>query len=253
MNGAAGERAVVDGVTTRWFSKSLRRSLSVSRWGHWGTPVLLFPTAGGDSEEIERFHLIGAVEPLITAGRVKVYSCDSVPGRTWLEGLHSEDQSAWIQNQYDRFVSEEMVPLIRRDCGGERIEIVTAGASLGAFHAVASLCRHPDLFRSALCMSGTFDPERFVRHGVPLDLYYSSPMHFLPLHPEDDHLARLRTRYVLLATGEGAWENPENSWRMASVLGSRGVPNRVEAWGADWKHDWETWRVMLPQYLEELL
>ena len=242
----------VDGVSTDWHSRELRRVVRVSRWGSGGTPVLLFPTAGGDAEEVERFHLIAALAGLLRERRVVVYSVDSVPGRAWLSGLHSVEDAAWIQNAFDRFVHREIVPLIRRDrrTGGEGI--LAAGASLGAFHAVASICRHPEDFVAAVGLSGTFDPERFVHDGVPLDLYYSSPLHFLPAHPEDALLDRHRERVVLLATGEGSWENPENSWRMAHVLGSRDIPNRVDPWGGDWNHDWSTWRAMLPQYLDEL-
>ena len=39
---------------SRWWSPRLECDVTVARWGHWGTPVLLFPTAGGDAEEIER-------------------------------------------------------------------------------------------------------------------------------------------------------------------------------------------------------
>ena len=38
----------------------------------------------------------------------------------------------------------------------------------------------------------------------------------------------------------------------AHILGSQGIPNRVDSWGDDWHHDWPTWRHMLPQYLNEL-
>jgi esterase/lipase superfamily enzyme len=241
----------VEGITTRWGSGELGRTVGITRWGHAGTPVLLFPTAGGDSEEVERFHVIDALGDLLADGRIVVYSVDSVPGRAWLYGLHSVEEAAWIQNAFDRFVHREVVPLIRHDRGNGD-EILAAGASLGGFHAVASLCRHPEDFRAALGLSGTFDPERFVHDGVPLDLYYASPLHFLPAHPEDETMARLRERFVLLATGEGNHENPENSWRMAHVLDSRDVPHRVEPWGAEWHHDWPTWRAMLPRYLDEL-
>lgn len=244
--------AARDGITTRWWSRELGRPVGITRWGRDGTPVLLFPTAGGDSEEIERFRIVDAIADLLDAGRVVVYSVDSVPGRAWLSGLHSVDEAAWIQNAFDRFVHREVVPLIRHDRARDGIEIVVAGASLGGFHAVASLCRHPEDFRAAIGMSGTFDPERFVHDGVPLDLYYASPLHFLPAHPEDEVLARLRGRFVLLATGEGAHENPEHTWRMARVLGERGVPNRVDPWGPNWHHDWPTWRAMVPAYLDEL-
>jgi esterase/lipase superfamily enzyme len=37
------------------------------------------------------------------------------------------------------------------------------------------------------------------------------------------------------------------------VLGSQGIPNRVDDWGPEWEHDWGTWRAMLPKYLDELV
>ena len=65
---------------SRWYSARVEQEISLVRWGHWGQPVLVFPTAGGDAEEIERMHLIGALGPLIDAGRIKVYSCDNLAG-----------------------------------------------------------------------------------------------------------------------------------------------------------------------------
>ena len=38
--------------------------------------------------------------------------------------------------------------------------------------------------------------------------------------------------------------------RAANILGMKGIPNNVEIWGKEWKHDWPTWRAMLPSYLE---
>jgi esterase/lipase superfamily enzyme len=69
---------------------------------------------------------------------------------------------------------------------------------------------------------------------------------------EGPQLEQLRQRRVILSSGEGAWENIGESWAMADVLGSKGVPNRVDSWGHDWEHDWPTWLRMLPHYLDEL-
>ncbi len=238
--------------STRWHSDRLREEIRVVRWGFHGTPVLLFPTAGGDAEECERRPLIGSVRHLIDAGRIKVYSCDSVAGRKWLSHGVSPRQAAWYQNQFDACVYHEVVPAIRADCGTPNLEIVTAGASIGAFNAIASLCRHPDVFRLAVCMSGTYDLSRFLEGDFCLDFYFASPIHFLSDLGEGSQLDTLRSRFVLLATGEGRWEEPEQSWRMAHVLGSKGIPNRVDAWGKDYDHDWPTWAQMLPRYLGQL-
>jgi esterase/lipase superfamily enzyme len=61
----------------------------------------------------------------------------------------------------------------------------------------------------------------------------------------------LQKRLVLLPSGEGNYEDIGESWRIARLLGAKGVPNRVDPWGPEWHHDWQTWREMLPKYLHE--
>ena len=36
-------------VTERWHSDRMDRDITLVRWGHYGAPVLLLPTAGGDA------------------------------------------------------------------------------------------------------------------------------------------------------------------------------------------------------------
>ena len=237
-------------VSSRWYSRRLQREVSIARWGTFGTPVLVFPTAGGDAEEIERMHLVDAVGDLIDAGRVKIYSVDSVAGAAMLSGEGSEAFRARLLNFFHQFVREEAVPAIYADCGDQPLDIVTAGSSIGAFNAAALICRYPDVFSRAICMSGTYNMRRFIE-ATSDDLYYASPLEFLP-SLDGDVLDRLRQRFVLLASGQGAYEDIRESWRLAHVLGQKGVPNRVDPWGPEWDHEWPTWRRMLPQYLDEV-
>jgi len=76
-------------IIGRWHSERVEQEVALVRWGHFGAPVLLFPTAGGDAEEIERFLMIQVLAPLLDAGRIKIYSCDSVAGRAMVhqEGI----------------------------------------------------------------------------------------------------------------------------------------------------------------------
>ena len=236
-----------------WHSERVGQVVRLVRWGYYGTPVLLFPTAGGDAEEVERFQLIDTIRPLIDAGRIKVYSCDSLAGQAWISRRYSAEHCCWLQNQYDALVYQEFVPAIRMDCQSPGIEIVVAGASIGAFTAVATLCRHPDVFRFAIGMSGTYDLERLFSFQGTTDFYYSSPLLYLPNLPEGPQLQTLRQRFALLAYVQGRWEDPSETWRMAHVLGSRGIPNRVDPWGPEYDHDWPAWRIMLPKYLQEFV
>ncbi len=238
-------------ATETWHSERVQQEIRLVRWGAFGVPVILFPTAGGDAEEAERMGLIDAISPLLGAGRVKVYSVDSIAGRSWLE-RRDPRHSAWLQNQFDAAVRWEVVPAVRADCQDDSIEMLSAGASFGAFNALEVLCRHPDVFRAAVGMSGTYDLEPWMMGEWSDDFYYSSPLHYLPNLSGGYQLDWLRGRFAILATGTGPNEDADQSWHVGQVLGSRGIPNRVDFW-YEWPHDWPTWREMLPRYLDELV
>lgn len=236
---------------SHWYSHRLQCDTTMARWGFSGQPVLVFPTAGGDAEEIERFKMIYVLEPLISSGRIKVYSVDSVAGREFFSNAHTPEHRFWITNQFHQYIKHEVAPAIRLDCKSQDIPIWATGASIGAFHAVAVTCRFPDIFHRALGMSGSYELLRFIGHPSANDYWrVSSPLHFVPTL-NGPHLDMLRKRYIHLATGEGKWENIGESFRMGQTLGKKGIPNWVESWGKEWDHDWVTWRAKLPKYLDE--
>jgi esterase/lipase superfamily enzyme len=235
----------------RWWSDRLGAHLSLARWGSYGTPVLLLPTAGGDAEEVERNGLVDACGGLLSAGRIKLYSCDSVAGHVMLHEIGDPAHRMAVADAYHHAVRNEVLPAIAADCGGQELPIITAGASIGAFNAVSLLCRFPDVVRAAIGMSGTYSLQRFYDGQWSDALYHASAIHFLP-GLSGPPLDLLRQRFVVLAAGQGPHENIAETWRMAEVLGASGVPNRVDPWGPEWPHDWQTWRAMLPRYLDEL-
>ena len=238
--------------TSRWYSERLHQETQLIRWGHYGVPLLLFPTAGGDAAEVERCGLIHALEPFIREGRLKVYSIDSIAGRTWLTNGNVA-HCVWTQKQFDAYVRDEVLPAIRFDCRSNSVQVITAGASIGAFHALQAVCRYPDVFSRAICMSGTYDLEKWLKGQWFDDFYYLSPLHFVPGLQPGDQLYQLQRRYIILATGRGKYEDPSESWKVANALGRVGIPNRVDEWDWSWDHDWPTWHRMLPQYVQEVL
>jgi esterase/lipase superfamily enzyme len=238
-------------TVARWRSERLERDVTMVRWGTFGQPVLVFPTAGGDAEEIERMHLVGSVMGLVEAGKIKVYSCDSVAGAALLAREGTADHQMWLQNQFQQYVRHEVAPAIRTDCQKPDAEIWTAGASIGAFHSVSVVCRWPDVFARACAMSGTYDLRRFFdAKDFTDDFWVSSPVHFVPTL-RGVHLDKLRECFVAMPSGEGRAEDIGESFRMADALGKQGVPNRVDNWGPEFPHDWQTWRQMLPKCLDE--
>src|SRR5947208_1321000 len=92
----------------RWYSDRVRRDMGVIVLGHWGPPMIMFPTSGGDEGEYERMSLIGTIAGFIDSGRVKVFCVntnhhDSFANR----GAHPFHRSL-MQRMYDEYIRQEV-------------------------------------------------------------------------------------------------------------------------------------------------
>ena len=81
--------------TFSWYSHRIGKEMPIAVYGHYGFPLLMFPTAAADFEEYERFHLLAVMKPWIDAGKVKVYSIDSInsAASSLPQGLGNVDRS----------------------------------------------------------------------------------------------------------------------------------------------------------------
>ena len=142
-----------------------------------------------------------------------------------------------------------MVSYVQQRYSGDANRVYATGSSSGGMMTQHMLAVYPDVFKAAVCLSGTYDLSRWMNGQHTLDFHFSSPLHSLPGLAEGPHLQQLRRRFIVLGSGEGRWEAPWESWAAAHVLGAKGVPNCVDLWGKNYDHDWMTWREKLPQYL----
>jgi esterase/lipase superfamily enzyme len=235
-----------------WRSERTHCDTRLASWGHAGAAVLILPPFGGTAEDIDREKLVLAMRPLLDAGKLKVWSCDDVAGRAIVASEGDPGHRMWLMNQFQEYIVNEVVPAIRSD--GVSGDIIVAGAGIGALHAAALVCRHPEIFSRALCASGTYRVERLLETtDATDDLRAASPLHIAAALGDGETLARLRTRFVLLACGEGEGEDIGESWDLARALGDKGVPNRVEPLGRERGRDWDTWRQVFPKVLGDWL
>lgn len=239
--------------TTAWYSQNLGMEMPLVAYGHAGYPLLMFPTAAADYLEYERFHLVDAIKPLIEAGRVRAYSINSVNRYSLLNEQASPPWKAELLTRYDRYITDEVLPLIRNDSGDAQARPITTGASLGAFLSANSYFRHPDLLRGVIAMSGSYDIRSYLKGYTDDNVYFNNPMDYLKNLNDDYHLPLLkRADAIFILSGQGAYEAPERSRQLSELLNSKGIPNTLDLWGHDVDHDWPWWRKMLPYYLDKL-
>ncbi|MEN3027033.1 MAG: esterase [Chlorobiota bacterium] len=235
-----------------WWSPQLGRRMPVAVYGHFGVPILLFPTAMADFLEYERFRLIEVLWPWIEQGVCKLYTINSINADSWLHPTLPPRERILRHMAYNRYVVQEVVPFIVADCQGPQ-PIITSGASLGAFHAANLFFQRPDIFAGTIALSGVYDLQVYSNGYFDDDCYFNSPIHFLPNLNDDYWLPLLRQRrHIYLACGRGAYERPEATLQLSAILSAKGIPHTVEVWGPEWPHDWQTWRAMMPRYVERL-
>ena len=236
-----------------WRSPALGMDMPIVSYGHRGHPLLLFPTAAADFLENERFFLIKAVETALFQGRLRIFSIESINRYAWMDSSLPVPEKARRQALYMRYIEDEVVPYIRHVCGDGNARIATSGASFGAFHAANTLFRRPDLFDCTIAMSGFYDLAPSYLHGYGDDnCYFNNPAWYVP-QMEGWPLDQLKNHTkIIISTGQGAYEAPDNSRRFSALLNGKGIPHWLDIWGYDVNHDWPWWRKMLPFYVDKL-
>ena len=221
-------------------------------YGHWGRPLLAFPSEQGHCGQYQDFGMVDAIAPLLDAGRVKLYCVDSYDSWTWHDGTVPLEERARRHAAYERWILERVVPFIRDDSGGAGEPAVT-GVSFGAYHAANFALRRADLFPLAICQSGVYDVS-VVGWGERGDaVYFNNPMDYVA-NLDGDHLEWLRGRVsLLLVCGQGQWEDTtgalESTRRFAALLGEKGIRHELDLWGHEFPHDWPSWRTQLARQL----
>jgi esterase/lipase superfamily enzyme len=226
--------------------------VGVIAYGHYGRPLLAFPSEQGHSHDYERMGMVDAIAGLIDAGRVKLYCVDSVDGQTWHDETLPLEERARRHGAYEEWITGTVAPWIADDCGGTP-EIAVTGPSFGAFHAANFALKRADLFPLAICHSGIYDVSA-VGWGERGDaVYFNNPADYVS-HLHGDHLEWLRSRLsIVLVCGQGQWEDTtgalDSTKRFAALLGEKGLRHELDLWGHDVPHDWPSWRAQLAHHL----
>lgn len=226
--------------------------MGIAIYGHYGQPMLVFPTSGGDEWEYESQGMIAALAHHMEAGRVKVFCVNSVNNDSWYNKQVHPAQRSHLQALYDGYIAEEVAPFIHDHCRTPGIHITTSGSSFGAYHAANTLLKHPDLFKRSLAMSGVYDLRRFMNGHYDENFYFNNPVDYLANLTDERTLGLLHQTDIHLITGTGPWEHSGPAYRLSELLHARGIPHSLDDWGPEGGHDWPYWKRQMDVYIDRL-
>ncbi len=239
----------------KWWSPKLNQEMELKIYGHFGKPILVFPAQSGRFFDYENFGMVNAVSHLIEAGKIKLYTVDSVDSQSWANfNLHPADR-AWRHQDYDGYIIQEVNPFIKTHCRNTDQKIFTTGCSMGAYHSANFFFKHPDIFDGTISLSGLFQLSMFIGDYVDDNVYFNTPLMYLPNLTDPWYLDQYRNSQIVISVGQGAWEDDmiRDTRALKSILEQKNIPAWVDFWGYDVNHDWPWWHKQLPYFLDHLL
>ena len=235
---------------TSWYCPSLQQDMPIAVYGHYGMALLLIPTAAADYLEYERFQLIDSLAPFIDGGKIKVFSVNSINNESWLNNEKPGEHKAIRHNQFNEYIYNEVIPFIKNNTSWNT-QIIISGASFGALHSMNLFLKRPDLINGVIAMSGVYDLTEYTKGFFDEQVYYNSPAHYMPNLTDHHILEQIRSsQHIHILTGLGDHEAPDAAKAFAGILYNKGIHYELSVWGNEWKHDWPTWRAMLPLFID---
>jgi esterase/lipase superfamily enzyme len=210
----------------RWYSQRLGLELGVVVYGHWGAPLLGFPTSAGDEWELEGQGMVGALGDFIDGGKIKFYAVNAINGLSFYnKGAHPFHRSH-VQAMFDSYLREEVVPFIWNNCQTEGLVISTMG--------------------------GVYDLRNFMDGMYDDNFYFNNPVDYLANMSDAWFYEQIATCDIHISTGTGPWENSGPSYRLSEVLSSKGIRHSLDNWGPQGGHDWPYWKHQMREYVARL-
>ena len=237
----------------QWYSPAMSKEMPLHVYGHAGRPLLVFPAMCGNFTEFEGFGMIDAIHEYIDSGRLMVFTIDSADSESWCnQGVGPWDR-ARRHNDYDAYVIQEVVPFINSRSG--RGDIIATGCSMGGYQSMNFFLRHPDAVNAVIALSGLYHLTEFVGDYMDENVYFNSPLDYLPNCNDPWYIDRYRQSAIIACTGRGAWEDAmiADTGALKAIFDAKGIPAWCDFWGEDVNHDWPWWRVQLPYFLSHIL
>lgn len=236
-----------------FWSTCINQAMEFKIYGHAGKPILVFPAQGGRFYEFEDFGMVEAARWFIEEGKIRLVTPESLDYQTWANwNAHPADR-ARRHEDYDRYICSELVPWVQEHCHTSE-KWMTTGVSMGGYHCANFFFRHPDIFDGTLSLSGIMRLNMFVGDYMDDNIYFNSPLLYLPNLDDPWYLDQYRQSKIVVCVGQGAWEEPmlADARALQGILAQKSIPCWIDFWGYDVNHDWPWWRKMWPYFLSKV-
>lgn len=235
----------------KWESDYLEREMELLVFGHAGTPVLFFPTRTARFFDYENWGVIDGFRDKLIKGDLMVFCVDSTDHLSFYNKSIPPPERIQKHYLYEKYILMEILPFIKTKTSVP--DLISAGCSLGAYHAVNIAFRYPQLFKKVVSMSGRYDLTIKLTYFDDLfdgymdnHIYAHSPTKFLPDIKNANSIDMLRRLEITIVIGEDdAFLN--NNHLLHQQLKEKGIPHSFYVWKGE-AHKGQYWTEMIKLY-----
>lgn len=223
------------------YSHILGMKIPVEITGHFGYPVIMFPTSQGNYNQNHDFKLNDSISTLVNLGRVKLYNVQTIDKLSFYDKNIAPTQRIKNYELWVQFMVQEFIPFIQSKHRAHRVAV--AGASFGGYHAANLAFRYPDLVSHLFCMSGAFTVRNFMDGYSDEKVYFNCPREFVV----NDTAWKYKHMHIVLSTSDQDICKKDTQ-EMAEILAKKGISHWYDE--QKWiNHDWPLWRMVFPMFM----
>ncbi len=221
-------------------------------FGDRGKPILFFPTRTARFYDYEDWGVIASLKEQITSGKIQVYCVDSADTESFYCKTIAPSDRIQKHLLFEKYILNEVIPLIKYK--NKNPYIISAGCSLGAYHAVNIAFRYPHLFKKVIGMSGRYDLTLKLQYFDDLfegfwdeHIYFNMPTQYIQNFTNRQTIRALQKLEIILVIGlEDAFL--QNNIELSEQLSKKSISNTLYFWEGE-AHKARFWSEMLKMYL----
>ncbi|MDX2191399.1 MAG: alpha/beta hydrolase-fold protein [Bacteroidota bacterium] len=235
----------------KWHSSTLQRDMEMLVFGDSGARIIFFPTRKARFFDYENWGVMDALREKVEKRLIQVYCVDSIDCESFYNTLASPAERIMRHIQYEQYILNEVIPFSLSK--NSNSFLISAGCSLGAYHAINIALRHPKFFGKVVGMSGRYDLTQAM--GVFKDLfqgyvdenvYFNMPNRYMQGLNDEKYLNEIRRLSITIAVGEeDAFLNDNKFFH--KVLNDKLITNNLAIWSKE-SHNPIEWRQMVQLY-----
>jgi len=234
----------------KFYSKNLGDDFEIKVFGYAGKPVMVFPTSCGRFFDYENNGMIDRMHSFIENGEIHVICVDSRDHLSWFGSKgHIMGEN---HLKYENCITKDLVTFAKNELNITE-KFLATGNSWGGFHALNFSLKYPEIFDSAISLSGAYRAQDACGNYYDQNVYFNDMLSYLPGLNDEKILSQLKKTYLIICHGKGSYEIHNNdAWSLAQILGTKQIAHWYSVWSEAYPHDWPSWHKQISFFLYHL-